>query len=65
MRGDMTREQRLYLLTDALRTARERGMRDWALGVAEATEAWLAAQADGDPEVECAARLLRVAIEQR
>lgn len=64
MRGDMTREQRLALLADALRIARERGMRDYALGVAEASEDWLATQAGDDPELACSARLLRIAREE-
>ncbi len=63
MRVDMTRAERLELLADALRIARERGMRDYALGVAEAAEDWLAQQTEGDPDVACAVRLLRIAID--
>lgn len=63
MSGGMTREQRLALLAGALRVARERGMRDWALGIAEAVEGWLMAQSYGDQEVDCASRFLRIAID--
>lgn len=62
MSAELDRDQRVTLIADALRIARERGLRDWALGVVEATEAWLATQANGDPEIECAVRLLRVAL---
>lgn len=62
MHVDMTRNHRLALLADALRIARARGRRDYAIGFAGVAADWIERHAATVDEV-CAANLLRIAVE--
>ncbi len=65
MSADLDRDQRVTLIADALRIARERGRRDYSIGFAGAAVAWVERLPNVDVQLRCAANLLRIATAQR
>ena len=63
MNDDLDRELRVTLIADALRIARARGRRDYAIGFASVSADWLDRMPDADVQLRCAANLLRIAVE--
>lgn len=61
MNDDLDRELRVTLIADALRIARARGRRDYAIGLAGVAADWIERHAATVDEV-CAANLLRIAL---